>query len=87
MSALLKLEILLLLLIHGGGKRRSINKSGEGGGRFVAISRALEVIVLTLTLYFLRACLVDIIMPVCSFSISESLISFQANNFAISERI
>jgi hypothetical protein len=86
LSALLKLEILLLLLIHGGGKRGSTNKKG-GGDRFVAISRAPEVIVLTLTLYFLRACLVDIIMPVCSFSISESLISFQANNFAISERI
>jgi hypothetical protein len=42
---------------------------------------------LTLTLYFLCACLVDIIMPVCSFSISESLISFHANSFAIAERI
>ena len=68
--------------VRGGAPTR------EGGGdRFVAMSRAPEVIVLTLTLYFLRACLVDIIMPVCSFSISESLISFQANNFAISERI
>jgi hypothetical protein len=86
LSALLKLEILLLLLIHGGGKRGSTNKKG-GGDRFVAISRAPEVIILTLTLYFLRACLVGIIMPVCSLSISESLISFQANNFAISERI
>jgi hypothetical protein len=87
LSALLKLEILLLLLIHGGGKRRSINKSGEGGGRFVAISRAPEVIVLTLTLYFLRACLVDTIMPVCSFSTSESLISFHASSFAKAGKI
>jgi len=86
LSALLKLEILLLLLIHGGGKRGSTNKKG-GGDRFVAISRAPEVIILTLTLYFLRACSVGIIMPVCSFSIREFLISFQANNFAISERI
>jgi len=78
LSALLKLEILLLLLIHGGGKRESTNKKG-GGDRFVAISRAPEVIILTLTLYFLRACSVGIIMPVCSFSISEFLISFQAN--------
>jgi len=34
LSALLKLEILLLLLIHGGGKRGSIHKKkwgGEGG--------------------------------------------------------
>jgi hypothetical protein len=45
LSALLKLEILLLLLIHGGGKRGSTNKKGGGGGyRFVAISRAPEVI-------------------------------------------
>jgi hypothetical protein len=88
LSALLKLEILLLLLIHGGGKRRSINKSGEGGGgRFVVISRAPEVIVLTLTLYFLRACLVDTIMPVCSFSTSESLISFHASSFAKAGKI
>ena len=79
LSALLKLEILLLLLIHGGGKRGSTNKKGGGGDRFVAISRAPEVIILTLTLYFLRACSVGIIMPVCSFSISEFLISFQAN--------
>ena len=43
LSALLKLEILLLLLIHGGGKRGSTNKKG-GGDRFVAISRAPEVI-------------------------------------------
>jgi hypothetical protein len=86
LSALLKLEILLLLLIHGGGKRGSTNKKG-GGDRFVAISRAPEVIVLTLTLYFLRACLVDTIMPVCSFSTSESLISFHASSFAIAERI
>jgi hypothetical protein len=86
LSALLKLEILLLLLIHGGGKRGSTNKKG-GGDRFVAISRAPEVIILTLTLYFLRACLVGIIMPVCSFSISESLVSFHANGFAIAERI
>jgi hypothetical protein len=69
--------------VRGGAPTRK----GGGGDRFVAISRAPEVIILTLTLYFLRACLVDIIMPVCSFSISESLISFQANNFAISERI
>jgi hypothetical protein len=56
LSALLKLEILLLLLIHGGGKRGSTNKKGGGVDRFVVISRAPEVIVLTLTLYFLHAC-------------------------------
>ncbi len=70
--------------VRGGAPTK---KRGGGGDRFMAISRAPEVIVLILTQYFLHACLVDIIMPVCSFSISESLIFFQANNFAISERI
>jgi hypothetical protein len=60
--------------VRGGAPTRK-----GGGDRFVAISRAPEVIILTLTLYFLRACSVGIIMPVCSFSISEFLISFQAN--------
>ena len=68
--------------VRGGAPTRK-----GGGDRFVAISRAPEVIILTLTLYFLRACSVGIIMPVCSFSISEFLISFHASSFAKAGKI